>query len=64
MRQVSGRLALLHVHQRLQHLLEITKLRSVFEIFDSEPTALASFTQDVKSEVPGDENTARLSQIS
>jgi hypothetical protein len=35
-------------HDRLQYLLVITKLTSVFETFDSEPAAVASFAQDLK----------------
>jgi anti-anti-sigma regulatory factor len=40
---VSGRIKLLHLSDRLQRLLVITKLTSVFETFDSEPAAVASF---------------------
>ena len=40
---VNGRIKLLHLSDRLQHLLVITKLNSVFETFDSEPAAVASF---------------------
>lgn len=45
LQRVSGRIKLLHLSDRLQHLLVITKLTSVFEIFDSEPAAVASFSQ-------------------
>ena len=44
MQQVSGHLRLLHLSHRLQHLLVITKLITVFETFDSESAAVASFT--------------------
>ena len=44
MQEVSGHLRLLHLSQRLQHLLVITKLITVFETFDSESAAVASFT--------------------
>ncbi len=41
---VSGNLKLLHLSDRLQTLLAITKLTSIFETFDSEPAAVSSFT--------------------
>ena len=44
MQQVSGHLRLLHLSHRLHHLLVITKLITVFETFDSESAAVASFT--------------------
>ncbi len=43
LQRVSGRLRLLHLNHRLQHLLVITKLTTVFETFDSEPMAVSSF---------------------
>ena len=48
LQRVSGRIKLLHLSDRLQYLLVITKLTSVFETFDSEPAAVASFAQDLK----------------
>jgi anti-sigma B factor antagonist len=45
LQQVSGRLKLLHISDHLQHLLVITELSSLFEAFDSEWAAVASFTQ-------------------
>lgn len=45
LQRVSGRIKLLHLNDRLQHLLVITKLTTVFETFDSEPAAVASFSQ-------------------
>jgi anti-sigma B factor antagonist len=39
----GGALRLLHVHGRVQDLLTITRLRGIFEIFDDERDALASF---------------------
>jgi anti-sigma B factor antagonist len=45
LQRMSGRIKLLHLSDRLQHLLVITKLTAVFETFDSEPAALASFGQ-------------------
>ena len=44
MQQVSGHLRLLHLSHRLHQLLVITKLITVFETFDSESAAVASFT--------------------
>jgi anti-sigma B factor antagonist len=43
LQRMSGRIKLLHLSDRLQHLLVITKLTGVFETFDSEPAAVASF---------------------
>src|SRR5258706_5092793 len=43
MQGVKGSMKLLNVNHRLQHLLVITKLVTVFESFDSESAALASF---------------------
>jgi len=40
----GGKLKLLHLTKRIQDLLAITKLLTVFETFDSEPEALASFS--------------------
>jgi anti-sigma B factor antagonist len=45
LQRLSGRIKLLHLSDRLQHLLVITKLTGVFETFDSEPAAVASFSQ-------------------
>ena len=39
----GGRLGLLHVQPRIRGLLEITKLTSFFEAFDSEDEALQTF---------------------
>ena len=41
----GGALKLLNVTKRLRDLLVVTKLLTVFETFDSETSALASFTQ-------------------
>lgn len=43
LQRVNGLVKLLHLNNRLQYLLAITKLDSVFETFDSEPTAVSSF---------------------
>jgi anti-sigma B factor antagonist len=45
LQRMSGRIKLLHLSDRLQHLLVITKLTTVFETFDSEPAAVASFSE-------------------
>jgi anti-sigma B factor antagonist len=56
---VNGRIKLLHLSDRLQYLLAITKLNSVFETFDSEPAAVDSFARDLKERRRPDENTHR-----
>jgi anti-sigma B factor antagonist len=43
MKKVGGALKLLRVQRRLRELLVITKLVTVFETFDDETTAIASF---------------------
>jgi anti-sigma B factor antagonist len=59
LQRVSGRIKLLHLSDRLKYLLVITKLISVFETFDSEPEAIASFARDLKERRLPDENTHR-----
>ena len=59
MQRMSGRIKLLHLSDRLQYLLVITKLTYVFETFDSEPAAVASFARDLKERRLPDENTHR-----
>lgn len=39
----GGKLKLLNVNQRVMGLLKTTKLVTVFEIFEDEPTAVESF---------------------
>ena len=39
----SGQLKLLHLTKRIEDLLQITKLYTVFEVFDNETTAIRSF---------------------
>jgi len=39
----QGQLKLLHLTKRLEDLLQITKLYTVFEVFDNEATAIRSF---------------------
>ena len=45
MTREGGRLKLLNVTRKLQDLLSITKLLTVFETFDSEDEALRSYKQ-------------------
>jgi anti-sigma B factor antagonist len=42
--RMSGHIKLIHLSDRLQSLLAITKLITIFETFDSEPAAVSSFT--------------------
>jgi len=44
----GGELKLLHVRHRNRHLLTVTRLISVFEVFDSEDEAVRSFGVDPK----------------
>jgi anti-sigma B factor antagonist len=39
----GGQLKLLHLTKKIHELLQITKLLTVFQVFDSETTAVASF---------------------
>ena len=39
----QGRIKLLHVPQSIRDLLRITKLQSLFEVFDDEATAVQSY---------------------
>ena len=59
LQRMSGRIKLLHLSDRLQYLLIITKLTGVFETFDSEPAVVASFARDLKERRRLDENTHR-----
>ncbi len=43
MQKLSGSVKLLHLNDRLQQLLVITKLSSLLETFDSESAAVSSF---------------------
>lgn len=40
----GGQLKLVHLTERLQDIMTITKLLTVFDVYDNEPDALASFT--------------------
>ena len=42
MRQ-GGRLKLLHVNRNITHVLQITRLDSIFEMYDNEDSAVGSF---------------------
>ena len=42
--RAGGRLTLLNINKRNHDLLSITKLVAVFETFDTEPTALESYS--------------------
>ena len=44
-KKAGGALKLMHVEKRLRDLLTITKLVTVFETFDDEAAAIASFAQ-------------------
>lgn len=46
MRRSGGDLKLLNVSDRLQSILYVTKLNLIFECFDSEDEAVASFEND------------------
>jgi len=41
----GGKLKLLNLTKKIQELLAITKLLTVFQVYDNEPAALASFEQ-------------------
>jgi anti-sigma B factor antagonist len=47
----GGEIKLVHLTERLRDLMTITKLLTVFDVYDNEPDALASFTGHVLSVV-------------
>ena len=47
MQRVNGQMKLLNLNSRLNQLLIITKLITVFETFDSEAAAIASFAPEL-----------------
>jgi anti-sigma B factor antagonist len=47
----GGQIKLVHLTERLQDIMTITKLLTVFDVYDNEPDALASFTGHVLSVV-------------
>ncbi len=44
-RQVGGEMKLVHVHNRVQALLEMTKLSNLFEVHSAEHAALRAFQE-------------------
>ena len=42
-RQRGGEMKLVHVHERVQNLLQITRLNTLFEIYSEEQVALQAF---------------------
>jgi anti-anti-sigma factor len=51
MRRANGQMKLVNLSKRLNQLLVITKLITVFETFDSESEAISSFTAGAKQSV-------------
>ena len=51
MQRVSGQMKLFSLSKRLNQLLVLTKLITVFETFNSESEAVSSFTADAKPEL-------------
>ena len=47
LRDKGGEIKLAHLTERLRELLVITKLLNVFDVYDDEPQALASFAGEV-----------------
>ena len=45
----GGQIKLVHLTERLQDIMTITKLLTVFDVYDNEADALASFTDQVLS---------------
>ncbi|HEX9961963.1 MAG TPA: STAS domain-containing protein [Pyrinomonadaceae bacterium] len=52
LRKVDGRMKLLHLTQRVNELMMITKLLTVFETFDDETEAVGSFEKDSENIAP------------
>jgi anti-sigma B factor antagonist len=48
-RRTGGDIRLLHLSRRAQHVMDITRLLSVFQSFDNEQAAITSFTSTVRS---------------
>ena len=61
LQKMSGRFTLLKLNERLQHILVITKLYTVFETFDTEPDAVASFSPLAERETASGKSAARAS---
>ena len=49
LRRKGGDVKLLHLTPRSQHLMEISKLLDVFQMFESEDDALASFKHEAQA---------------
>ena len=49
LRNKGGQIKLVHLTERLQDIMTITKLLTVFDVYDDESDALASFTANVSS---------------
>jgi anti-sigma B factor antagonist len=45
----GGQIKLVHLTERLQDIMTITKLLTVFDVYDNEADALATFTSHVLS---------------
>ena len=52
LRKVDGRMKLLHLTRRVNELMMITKLLTVFETFDNETEAVRSFEKDSENIEP------------
>ena len=50
--RVGGGLALVGVPTHLAHILRVTRLTTVFEVFDSEATAIEHLRHDPSSKMP------------
>jgi anti-sigma B factor antagonist len=46
-RQRGGEMRLVHLHERVQHLLQITRVNGIFEIYSEEQVALQAFRRRV-----------------
>ena len=59
LQKLEGRFTLLKLNKRLQLLLTITKLNTVFETYETEAAALASFKTAASNQSPSEANFAR-----
>ena len=57
----NGELKILHLTQRVRELMVITKLLTVFDVYDNEPDALAGFSE-VSEEFEPEVVTGKLSK--
>jgi anti-sigma B factor antagonist len=58
----GGELKLLNLTSRVQELMVITKLLTVFDVFGDESTAVASFPADAAAAAEGESVTGKLDQ--